>query len=81
MYDRGGEFLVHDIKNSLIENEYAINTKPDSTGNLQANAITERIHQVLGNLVHTYNIKETYVDDSDPWMGILATAVLAVRST
>ena len=31
----------------------------------------ERIHQVLRNIVHNFNIKETYVDKDDPWMGIL----------
>ena len=45
------------------------------------NAIIERLHQVLGNLVHTYNSQETYVDDTDPWMGILAAAAFAVLST
>ena len=63
----------------MIENEYDINTKPDSPGNPQAKAIIERIHQVLGNLVHTYNIQETYVDDADPWMGILATEAFVVH--
>ena len=40
----------------------------------------ERIHQVLGNLVRTYNLQETYVYDADPWMGILATEDFAVQS-
>ena len=49
------------------------------------------IHQALGNLVRTYNLQETYVDDADPWMGVLeaataaaaaaAAAAFAVRST
>ena len=38
-YDQGGEFLGHEFKNSLIENEYGIKTKPDHPGNPQANAI------------------------------------------
>ena len=39
----------------------------------------ERIHQVLGNVVRTYNLQETYVYDADPWMGILSTADFAVQ--
>ena len=58
-----------------------MNTKPTYPGNPQANAIIERINQVLGNLVRTYNIQETYVDDADPCMGILLAADFAVRST
>ena len=65
----------------MIENEYVIKTKPDSPGKPQANTIIERIHQVLGNLVQTYNIQEIYVDDADPWMGILAAVAFAVSST
>ena len=80
-YDQGGEFLGREFKNSLIENEYGIKTKPASPGNPQANTIIERTHQVLGNLIHTYNLQETYVDDADLYMGILAAAAFAVRST
>ena len=45
------------------------------------NANIERIYQVLGNLVRTYNLQESYVDDTDPFMGILNTAAFAVQST
>ena len=75
-YDRGGEFLGHEFKNSLIENEYGIKTKPTSPGNQQENAIVERIHKVLGNRVRTYNLQETYVDDADQWIGILSATPL-----
>ena len=45
------------------------------------NAVLERIHQVLGNLVQTFNIStQTYVDKNDPWMGILAAAAFVVLS-
>ena len=45
------------------------------------NSTIERIHQVLGNFVITYNLHETYVDNSDPWMEILVAAALVVRPT
>ena len=65
----------------MIEKEYGIKNKPDSSGNPQANTTTERIHKSLGNLAWKYNINEPYVDDADPWMGLLAAAVFLVRST
>ena len=65
----------------MVEQEYGIQTKHASSENPQAKATIERIHQVLGNLVHSYNLQETYVDYADPWMGILAAADFAVRST
>ena len=77
-YDQGVEFLGHEFKSSLIENNYGIKTNLDSPGNPQANKTIERIHQVLGNLVRTYNLQETYVDDADPWIGILVAEAFAV---
>ena len=49
--------------------------------NPQANYITEIIHKVLGNVLCAYNLQETYVYKSDPWMGILAADALSVRYT
>ena len=45
------------------------------------NAILEQIHQVLGNLVRTFNIQQTYVDENDLWKGILDAALFAICST
>ena len=45
------------------------------------NVTIERIHQILGNLIRSYNIQETYADDDDPLMGILAAEMFAVRTT
>ena len=41
------------------------------------NTILERIHQVIENLVRSFNITQTYVDKEDPWLGILADAAFA----
>ena len=45
------------------------------------NAILERIQKVLGNLVQTFNIQQTYVEKNDPWKGILGAAAFTIRST
>ena len=57
-YDQGEEFLIPDFKNSLIEKEYGMKTKPASSGNPQANAIIERIHRLLGNLIRYFNLHD-----------------------
>ena len=41
----------------------------------------EKNHAVIGNLVCTYNVKDTYIDKYDPWMGILAAAAFPIFST
>ena len=46
-----------------------------------SNAVLKQIHQVLGNLVRTYNITQTYVDRDDPLPGILSAAAFAIIST
>ena len=55
MYDRGNKLLGHVFKNDLIENEYGIKAKCETTENPQANLLLERIHQVIVNLVRMYD--------------------------
>ena len=62
--------------------EYMITDKPSTSGNPMPYAAFERIREVIGNLVRTFNIyNQKYVDKNDPWMGILAAAVFAIFST
>ena len=67
------------FNNILIEEEYGIMTKPAYPGNPQENTIIERINQVLGNIVGTYNTQEIYVDNAEPWMGILVADAFKVH--
>ena len=46
-----------------------------------SNAVLERIHRVLGNLVRTYNITQAYVDEDDPCLGILDASAFLIFST
>ena len=41
----------------------------------------ERIHVIIGNLVQAYNTKDTYIDNDNPWLGILAPIAFLVCST
>ena len=61
MYNQGSEFIINEFRKSLIEIEYGISANPITLMNPTSNAILEQIHQVLGNLVQAYKIKETYV--------------------
>ena len=45
------------------------------------NSILEIIHQVIANLVHNFDFKDNYLDENDPWSGILAVMAFAVQST
>ena len=57
-----------------------ITYKPSNSVSHTYNEILERIHQVLVNLVLTFNITKTYVDEDDPWSEILAAAEFVIIS-
>ena len=78
--DRGKEFVGNEFK-QMVKKDYGIKTKFITTRNPQANAIIERVHQVIANLVRTFNLEEECMDEDDPWAGILTSAAFAIRST
>ena len=57
IYDQGPEFIGHELIKLQIKIECGIIAKPSTLGNQTSNAILERIRQVVGILVQTYNIK------------------------
>ena len=71
--------MNEEFKRMLME-DYGIKKKPITTRNPQANAIVERIHQVLGNMLRTFNLEEEE-EEEDPWKWILSAVTFAVRST
>ena len=79
-FDRGSEFIGHDFQD-MLKNDYGITRRPITVRNPQANAIVERIHQVIANIIRTFELQTNYLDEDDPWAGILAATAFAVRST
>jgi transposase InsO family protein len=80
IFDRGNEFKAE--VTDMITKEYGIKKKPISTRNPQANAIVERVHQTVGNMIRTFELYDNdELDDNDPWSGILTAVMAAVRST
>ena len=47
----------------------------------QANAIVERVHQVISNIIRTIKLENNYINEEDPWKGILSATAFAVCST
>ena len=79
-FDRGNKFIGHKFKH-MIMHEYGIKKKMITVRNPQANAIVEHIHQVIANMVRTFELETNYLDKEDPWKGVLAATAFAVRST
>jgi len=76
--DNGSEFKK-DFRPLL--RDLGIKLKPTTVRNPQANAVLERVHQVLGNMLRTKNIRELDLNPDDPWTEVLASVAWAIRST
>ena len=78
--DRGTEFMAE--FSAMIQNDYGVKKKPITKRNPQANAIVERVHQTIGNMLRTFSVHSNNdLDESDPWSGILTAIAFAVRAT
>ena len=77
--DRGNEFLAE--FREMIINDYGITVKPITSRNPQANAILERVHQTIGNILRTFKVQNIVLDDKNPWDGILTSTMFALRAT
>ena len=63
----------------MIKKDYGIKPKPITTRNPQVNVIIERVHQTIGNILRTFNVRS--MDEKDPWSGILAATMFAIKAT
>jgi len=79
VFDIGTEFMGRFTK--MIEENYGITCWGITTRNPQANAIIERIHQTLGNIIRTFEVHESDLATESPWDGILSAAIFALRAT
>ena len=66
-YNHKNEFLGHEWKNDIIENECGINSRCATTANTHDKGILYQIHHVIANWVHTIDLQNNYQDEDDPW--------------
>jgi hypothetical protein len=50
----------------MLKNDYGIKCKAITVRNSQANALVERVHQVIGNIICTFELQDNYLDEDDP---------------
>ena len=55
--ERGKEFMAEVTK--MIRNDYGIKKRPITARNPQANAIIERVHQTIANIIRTFDLNNT----------------------
>jgi RNase H-like domain found in reverse transcriptase/Reverse transcriptase (RNA-dependent DNA polymerase)/Integrase zinc binding domain len=80
IFDKGSEFMGDFAQ--MIKEDYGVKRRGTTTRNPRANAILERVHQTIGNIIRTFEVQDDpYLDPNDPWAGILAATMFAVRAT
>jgi hypothetical protein len=77
-FDNGSEFKW--LFKELCAN-MGIKTKISTEYNPQSNAIIERVHQVLGNALRTFELEKRELDTINPFEPFLTATAYAVRST
>ena len=79
--DRGREFMAEFA--TMIKQDYNVKRKLITTRNPASNAIIERVHQTIGNMIRSFQVQDLQISpDSDfSWTGILQAVSFAVRST
>ena len=66
---------------SLLRGKYDVKCKPITARNPQANAVLEQAHQMIGNIILTFQLDKVELVMDDPWEGILSAVIFAMRST
>ena len=66
----------------MIEANYGIKIRRITKRNPQTNAIVERAHQTIGNIIRNFSIATNDdIDDDDLWSGILGAVAFGLRAT
>eukprot|EP00957_Ditylum_brightwellii_P211095 15365742-Ditylum_brightwellii.AAC.1 len=77
--DRGKEFMAEFSEMTL--KDYGAKKTPTTVRNSQPNSIIARIHQLIGNMIRSFKVHSTDIDEKDPWTGILSALRFATRAT
>eukprot|EP00957_Ditylum_brightwellii_P086469 6579109-Ditylum_brightwellii.AAC.1 len=52
--------------NEMTASDYGVKKKPIAARNPQTNSIIERIHQTIGNVIGSFEVYDTNIDEKDP---------------
>lgn len=77
-YDNGSTFKW--LFKELCDN-MGITSKPTTAYNPQGNAVLERVHQVLGNCLRTFELSKRELDNNTPFEEFLTATAYAMRTT
>ena len=78
IYDNGSEFKLNF---KLLCKQYGLKHKPTTKKNPQGNSILERIHQVVANMLRSFDLDNQELDEHDLFGEYLAQVAWAIRCT
>eukprot|EP00957_Ditylum_brightwellii_P199491 15207251-Ditylum_brightwellii.AAC.1 len=64
----------------MIASEYEVKKKAITIRNPQLNSIIERMHQTVGNMISSFEVRNTSIDEKDPWIGIIIAVRFSTRA-
>jgi transposase InsO family protein len=64
----------------MCEN-YGIKAKPTTSHNPQANAIIERVHKMVNNMLRSFDLEQENLEEDNPFEYVLQSTAWARRST
>ena len=64
----------------MVKEDYGIKKRPITARTPQANAIIERVHQTIGQMLRSFQVQNTE-NIVNPFKGILSAICFAVRAT
>ena len=76
VFDSSIKFMAEFSK--MCQNNYGLKRKPITTRNPQSNAIIDRIHQTIGNIIRTFVMYN--IVNNDPCSGTLDATMFSVHA-
>eukprot|EP00957_Ditylum_brightwellii_P104394 7950781-Ditylum_brightwellii.AAC.1 len=65
----------------MIASDYGAKKKLIAARNPQVNSIIERVYQTIGDMIRSFEVHDTTIDEKDPWTVILSAMRFATRAT
>ena len=66
----------------MVKKVYHIKRKGITTRNPQANAILERVHKTIGDIIRTFEVYDSEIENEDDvWAGVLSATMFAIQAT
>eukprot|EP00957_Ditylum_brightwellii_P154706 11774780-Ditylum_brightwellii.AAC.1 len=64
----------------MIASDYVAKKKPTTARNSQGNSIIERVHHAIENMIRSFDVHDTIIDEKDSWMRMFRAVRFVIRA-